>query len=189
MAFENMEPEPNMEEAGPPPEESNNRTFLIVAAALGAIALLALICMVVYAATQVRPRLDARNTAVAMAKTQSAIIDQGLAATKTAQSWTATPTVKVATNTPPPPKATNTPVVAIAVTNTPTSIVNVDAMKTATWSAVQTQAASLKQTPTATGLPQGGFADDVSGLGLPILLGIAALAVVVIFMARRLRSA
>jgi len=54
----------------------------------------------------------------------------------------------------------------------------------------QTQAAQqlLTQTatPTATGLPDTGFADDI---GAPTLLGMAALLIVVIFVARRLRAA
>jgi LPXTG-motif cell wall-anchored protein len=54
----------------------------------------------------------------------------------------------------------------------------------------QTQAAQqlLTQTatPTATGLPDTGFADDI---GAPTLLGMAALLILVIFIARRMRAA
>jgi hypothetical protein len=51
-----------------------------------------------------------------------------------------------------------------------------------------TQAAEAQLTviPTSTALPDSGFADDV---GLPGLIGLAAVLVVVVFLARRLRSA
>ena len=51
MAFEDVDMDEMDSEPGgtPPPEESNNRSFLIVAGILGGIALLALICIAVYA--------------------------------------------------------------------------------------------------------------------------------------------
>jgi LPXTG-motif cell wall-anchored protein len=54
--------------------------------------------------------------------------------------------------------------------------------------ALLTQAAAAQKTviPTSTLLPKSGFADEV---GAPSLLGLAVLLVVVIFLARRLRTA
>jgi len=46
--------------------------------------------------------------------------------------------------------------------------------------------APLAQVPTATALPTTGFAEDA---GVPMMLGLAVLLIVIIFLARRLRSA
>jgi LPXTG-motif cell wall-anchored protein len=182
MAFDNMdmeEVESDLKES-PPPEESGNRAFLIAAGVLGAIAILALICIAVYAFV-ILPRrpdradqvatLDAQNTQVAMAITQ----------TSGAAAATFTPTV-----TPVPNTATPTPTMVVAVA-TATRIPTQDP-RTATVAALLTQAAITTQTvvPTATALPQTGFAEDV---GLPALLGIGVLLIAVIFLSRRLRSA
>ena len=170
-----------------PPEESGNRTFIIVAGVLGAIMLLTLLCMGIYAlviapnlsnrrATQVA-EINAQNTQVALAAQQTA----------EAASWTATPTI-----TPTPVPVTNTP------TSTPVVAVPTEVLVTPTANALtQTvEALLLTQTalagggvgtvtPTATGLPDTGFADDV---GVPGLLGLTLVLVVVIFLARRLRT-
>ncbi|HUV29136.1 MAG TPA: LPXTG cell wall anchor domain-containing protein, partial [Anaerolineales bacterium] len=60
--------------------------------------------------------------------------------------------------------------------------------RTATVSALLTEAASgrLTPTPTASSLPDTGFAEDV---GIPAMVGLALLLVVIIFLARRLRTA
>ncbi len=182
MAFEDVDmDEMDFEPGGtPPPEELNNRSFLIVAGILGGIALLALICIAVYALvllpaqrnrqTQQVATLNAQNTAVAMAITQTSM---ALAAT-------ATPTV-----TPIPPTATSTPT-AVIVVPTNTKVPTTDP-RTATVSALLTEAARVTQTvvPTSTALPGTGFAEDV---GLPAMLGLAALFLVVIFLSRRLRT-
>jgi LPXTG-motif cell wall-anchored protein len=59
--------------------------------------------------------------------------------------------------------------------------------RTATVAALLTQAAEAQQTvtPTASGLPQTGFAEDV---GVPGLVGLSLALIVVIFLARRLRT-
>ncbi len=170
-------------EDAPPPEESGNRTFLIVAGILGAVTILALICIVAYAmyflprqrsqqATQVA-ELNAQNTAVALAITQ----------TSAAAFFTLTPTQ---TSTPEPFTATSSPTPLLAVpTNTP---VPTDDPRTATVAALLTQAAEAQLTvqPTSTALPSTGFMDEV---GIPGLMGMAILLIVVIFLARRLRTA
>jgi LPXTG-motif cell wall-anchored protein len=167
----------------PPPEESSNRTFLIVAGILGAITIIALICIVAYAmfylpgqknqqATQVA-EVNAQNTAVALAITQ----------TSAAVFFTSTPTN---TSTPAPNTPTSSPTPLLAVpTDTP---VPTDDPRTATVAALLTQAAEAQLTavPTSTALPSTGFVDEV---GIPGLMGMAILLIVVIFLARRLRSA
>lgn len=170
-------------EETPPPEESGNRTFLIVAGILGAITIIALVCIVAYAmfylprrqsqqATQIA-ELNAQNTAVALAITQ----------TSAAAAFTATPT---RTNTPLPATPTSSPTPLLAVpTDTP---VPTEDPRTATVAALLTQAAAAQLTPgpTTTALPSTGFADQV---GIPGLVGMAILLIVVIFLARRLRTA
>jgi LysM repeat protein len=81
-------------------------------------------------------------------------------------------------------QATPTPLLAVP-TDTPVPTVD---PRTATVAALLTQAAIAQQTtvPTSTALPTTGFVEDV---GIPGLLGMALLLVVVIFLARRLRSA
>lgn len=171
----------------------DNRTFLIVAGVLGGILLLALIAIAAYAvvilpnqrASQQTQALsvNATNTAIALQSQQTAIAKQF-------------------TNTPPPsatplpsdtpvPSVTATPVVAS--TNTP--VVQATAAETsdpatATVAALLTEQAAEGQAeetpvPTATALPDTGFADDVSA---PTLLAVAGLLVLVIILARRMRS-
>lgn len=117
MAFEDMD---NVDDNDfdfddtPPPEETGNRTFVIIASVLGAIAVISLICIIVYAAvlrplnrnreaTQVA-QLNAQNTEVAFQITQTLL----------AKSFTATPThnptaIPTKTKTPLPPTATLVP--------------------------------------------------------------------------------
>lgn len=192
---DNLEQPPEQE---PLPEESSNRTFLIIAAALGGIALIALVCIAVYAlvllprareaqASQ-RATLEAQNTEVAViiASTSTSAAETAIAA-----GFTATPT-----RTPLPPTATATssptPVVAIPSPSplAPTGMADM-ATATALHATLQANATLYAATLTArpiqpTAIPNTGFADDV---GLPAMLGMAVLLVVIIFLARRLRTA
>ena len=191
MAFENVDMEDvnGGEAATPPPEESGNRTFLIVAGILGAIMILTLICIVAFAVfylprTQAAKKTDdakrfAQNTVVALSVAQTE------AAAKNTPTFTATKASAITPTATQSPTPTNTQVVAKAATNTATSVID---PRTPTAAALLTQAAIAAKTmiPTSTLLPPGGFADEV---GMPVLLIIAALLVVVIFMARRLRTA
>ncbi|MBC8506818.1 MAG: hypothetical protein H8D34_18290, partial [Chloroflexi bacterium] len=108
--------------------------------------------------------------------------------TAEAQSWIATPT---ATSTQPPMTATSSPTPVIAPTDTPAAGLaqdsDRDSQLTATMGALFTQQASnlLTVTPISTQLPSAGFADDV---GLPGLLALAGAMILVIFLARRLRT-
>jgi len=170
---------PNPNEPTPPPaEESSNRTFLIAAGILAGVVFLSIVCLAGYALF-LGPRLTAqRNAQQAVVETQNAQIAAAMTETAVVSQWTATPQ--------PSPLATitSTPVVAIP-SNTATSI---NDPLTATMAALQTQVAIAQLTPTSTlvTLPKGGFADE---FGLPGLLLVALALVVVIFLARRLRTA
>lgn len=191
MTFEDMDMDDDVDvNEPPPPEDSSNRTFLLVVGILGGIMLLTLIILGVYAliispfresqrATQAVER-NAQNTQIAMSITQTSV----------AKGFTDTPTV---TSIPPTATATAT----ATATTRPTQVVAVPTEvlvtftpdpRTATVAALLTQAASSQgtMTPTSTGLPQTGFADEV---GVPGLLGLALALIVVIFLARRLRTA
>lgn len=163
----------------PPLEEASNRTFLLVAGILGAILILSLILMAVYAMVVVPNRRAAQNTDVAMAS----------ALTAEAESWTATPTI---TNTPLPVTPTSPPSPVIAPTDTPEVVIAQDdereAHLTSTMAALFTQQVAnlLTVTPITTELPDTGFADDV---GIPGLLTLAATLIIIIFLTRRLRTA
>ena len=169
----------------PAPEESSNRTFMIAVGILGGLVFLTIICVLVYTFV-LGPRLSAKNaSAQATAEAHNAQIADAMTATLLASLWTPTemPTsIPQATETPSP-----TPVVNIP-TETATNFY--DAL-TATMEALYTQAAIAQLTPTSTlaapeTLPEGGFGDKY---GLPGLILMAAVLVVIIFLARRLRVA
>lgn len=201
MSFENLELNDEIDSGEPtPPEESNNRTFLIIAGALGFIALLALVCIAVYAlvllprtrsaANNQRATLDAQNTAVAdiINRTSTAAEQQAMIA-----AYTKTPTNTLV---PPTFTATSSPTPVLAIPTTavipPTDTPNAQtATAIALFATLDANATSLAATFTArpsqaTSIPDTGFADDI---GLPVMLGMAVLLVAVIFIARRLRTA
>jgi len=169
-----------------PPEDSSNRTFLLVAGILGAILILSLICMAVYAMYFVPKNRDAKDTQVAEINAQNTVVAFDSAMTAEAQAWTATPT-----NTPTraPVTATSSPTPVLAPTDTPEAIDQAVTQNphTATVAALLTQQAenALTTTPSPTQLPSTGFADDV---GIPGLLALAASLVLIIFFARRMRA-
>jgi len=185
MSFEDMEPEGQEfeleEQEAAPPEESSNRTFIIVAAILGGITLLALLCIAVYAFFILPSQRNQREKELADLNLQNTQVAQAL--TQTAAAKQITPT---RTPTAIPPTATRTATAVIAVP-TNTVVVTMDP-RTATVAALLTQAAQVTTavTPTPTGLPATGFAEDV---GIPGMLGLALLLIVVFFLARRLRTA
>lgn len=172
-----------------PAEESSNRSFWIAVIVLGVVILLTLICLVAFyfisrnnngggrtAQLTQAAEAYAQNTAQALAVSQ----------TSEAAAWTATPTITpTPTNTPTPTEvvaqATNTP-----EQGTPNPI-------TQTVEALLTQAAQNTPVNTSTALPTAlpntGFADDIAGGGGFIgLIGLAVLAIVLIFFARRMRA-
>ena len=175
--------------------EGRNRTFMLVAGGLGGLIIIALICVAIYVFL-IRPRTAANQVAF---QTQTALAE---AAAFQAQTQTAAFSVPTETNTPTP---TNTPEPTNTQAPTDTQEAPPDDgtgggptpdPRTATVQALLTQAALAQTqaaqelltqtaTPTATGLPDTGFADDV---GAPTLLAMAGLLIVVIFVARRLRA-
>lgn len=175
--------------------QGRNRTFMLVAGGLGGLIIIALICVAIYVFL-IRPRTAANQVAF---QTQTALAE---AAAFQAQTQTAAFSVPTETNTPTP---TNTPEPTNTQAPTDTQEAPPDDgtgggptpdPRTATVQALLTQAALAQTqaaqelltqtaTPTATGLPDTGFADDV---GAPTLLAMAALLIVVIFVARRLRA-
>ena len=179
------EEEPFGEEPSGP---SNNKTFLIAVAGLIGFLVLAMVLMAVYALFMLPSKRKAQATQVAQINAQNTAIAQGLTATAAAALWTDTPT-PAPTNTPAPtatntPLATPTPVVAQATATQNAAPIDATAFAlTATSIALTSVAAVPSAQPTS--LAQTGFADQV---GLPGLLAVAALLIVVIFLARRLRQ-
>ena len=237
MALEdmNMEPDEHDEET-PPTEETGNRSFIIVAGAIGAILILAIVCLALYALV-LRPRqlneratqvaaINAQNTQVAVAAEQTAVAGkathtptpipdgfQGVIEYTIRQGDTLESIAKLFSSTIEAIREENqgalddpntivvgrvirvpVNVLVLAPTNTPvlasptTGPASPTVDRTATVSALLTEAAAGKFTPTATSsaLPTTGFAEDV---GVPGLFGIALVMILLIFLARRLRTA
>ncbi len=168
-------------------EEGENRTFLIVVGILGGILLLALIAIAAYAVIFLPGREQAQQTQVAAIEaTNTAIV---VHSEQTAAAKQAEPT---STNTPlPTATSTSQPTTTstLVPTNTPILETDTPSPETATVAALLTEQAQEGEEgtpePTATSLPDTGFADD---LGVPGLLAIAGILLVVIFLSRRLRS-
>lgn len=185
-------------EETPPPQGQNNRTFVVIAGILGAVILLALVAMAVFALlilpgrnaeqAEVAAKLNAQNTATVMAATSAAM---------TALVPTETP-ILLPTDTPTP-EPTSTPL----PTEEPTATAELgqggglpeDMAMTATVSALLTQAAGGKvdevagevdTTPMPTALPDTGFAD---GMGIPAIIGLGILFVALIMISRQVRAA
>lgn len=170
-------------------EESGNRTFVIAAIALGLLTIVAILCIGAYWFTQVRPANQASANQTAVALEQQTLEAQVVQQTVEASSWTATPS--------PTPEATNTPE-ATDVVVLPTATEEArptDDPATATVAALLTEAAGQPTldpsavasiTAIATELPDTGFFDDLDITGLIML---AFFALIVIFLARRMRTA
>jgi hypothetical protein len=202
MSFENLDLNEELEEEPAPPEESSNRTFIIIAGVLGAIALLALVCIAVYALVLLprtrnaqeaqRATLDAQNTEVAaiIERTSTAAEKQAIEA-----AYTHTPTNTLVaptftpTSSPTPVVAMPTTAVAPLATDTPNAQTATAVALFATLDANATRLASTftaRPGGQATSIPNTGFADDI---GLPAMIGMAVLLIAIIFLARRLRTA
>jgi hypothetical protein len=200
MAFEDLNVDDELEdEDASLPEESGNRMFLIVAGVLGAIAILALICIAVYALVLLPQRREALNMQKATVEAQNTEIALKIAMTSTAAAqaaieaaYTSTPS---ATSIPATPEPISSPTQVLVAPSTITPLVSPTVapdMATATALRVTLTAnaviinSTLTARPLATAIPDTGFADDV---GLPMMLGLAVLLIVIIFLARRLRTA
>ncbi len=167
-----------LEEEEQPPEESGNRTFLIAAAVLGGLVLLSIACIAIYGLVILPRQAAARQNQQATLVAQELLVSQGLTGTAAADMLTLQ---AMATPTLPP---TSTPVVQL-----PTPTVATPDPATATVAAALTQAAQAQLTatvvPTSTLLPQTGFMDQT---GAPGLMVMAIALIVVIVLARRLRT-
>jgi LPXTG-motif cell wall-anchored protein len=190
MAFEDMDFDDNdfdVDSDDPSePEGSDNRTFYIVAGVIGGVMLLSLIFLALYALVIAPQQRNQRATQEAAINAQNTQVAQAAVETGLAARFTATPT-----QSPIPPTSTVTaspsPTLVIAAPTTAV-VVSPTIDRTATVSALLTEAASGRETPTATAssLPDTGFVEDV---GIPAMVGLALLLVVIIFLARRLRTA
>lgn len=177
------------EESQPEPPKRSGNQFLVVAGVLGAILLLSLIGIVVYALV-ILPEQQAAEPGLSAAELTGTVLAQVVQATNTV---TATPT-RTPSSTPNPPtntpRPTNTPLIS-PTTDPATATVNAlltQAALAQTQAVSPTGASSTPGTPTATpsALPNSGFADDI---GAPGLLAAAAALLIVVIMARRYRNA
>ena len=193
----------NPEPAAPAPQK-NNKNFLIAIGVIGGILVLAVIAVIVVIWTQAPQRsaeiretsayINAMNTATSVGATSQVQTVQANANSlqqtlEAGLKATATKTKAVIAS------ATTTPVLA-QLTATPTegpkggvgsgTLSPTEAWShTATVAALQTKFPEPTKATQATALPSTGFADEV---GLPALGLIAAVLVVVIIAARRLRT-
>lgn len=188
MSYEEPNFDENIPDDGQLPEESNNnRTFLIAAGILGGIILISIACLVgVYLFTRSsNAQVDAQAVAATeTAQVASNFINDALTATFEAS------ILPTATQPPTATAVVNVATVTSTVDPNATTVVNAGtpAAATATVGAALTQAAIAQLTivPTTTALPQTGFVEDV---GVPGLVVMALAFIIVILMARRLRTA
>ncbi len=166
----------------------SNRTFLIVAGILGGILLIALLAIAAYAVLYLPSRDTGQQTQVAEINATNTAVAEEAQLTAIAKQVTMTPAFTATsppTNTPTmTPSSTSTPV--LAPTNTPDG--TDDPAATETVAALLTQQAGgggATPIPTATALPDTGFADD---FGVPGLVLVAGVLMVIIILSRRLRT-
>lgn len=188
--FEDMDFEDIGSEETISTSRSSNRTFLIVAGILGGILLIALLAIAAYAVLYLPSRDTGRQTQVAEINATNTAVAEEAQLTAIAKQVTVTPTFTATlppSNTPTmTPSSTSTPV--LAPTNTPEPDDGTpDPAATETVAALLTQQAGGGATaiPTATALPDTGFADD---FGVPGLVLVAGVLMVIIILSRRLRS-
>jgi hypothetical protein len=186
--FEDMDFEEIGSEETISTSRGSNRTFLIVAGILGGILLIALLAIAAYAVLYLPSRDTGQQTQVAEINATNTAVAEEAQLTAIAKQVTMTPTF---TATSPPtktptmtPSSTSTPV--LAPTNTPDG--TDDPAATETVAALLTQQAGgggATPIPTATALPDTGFADD---FGVPGLVLVAGILMVIIILSRRLRT-
>jgi len=188
--FEDMDFEEIGSEETISTSRGSNRTFVIVAGILGGILLIALLAIAAYAVLYLPSRDTGQQTQVAEINATNTAVAEEAQLTAIAKQVTMTPTSTATsppTNTPSPtmvPSSTSTPV--LAPTNTPDG--TEDPAATETVAALLTQQAGgggATPIPTATALPDTGFADD---FGVPGLVLVAGILMVIIILSRRLRT-
>lgn len=179
----------DFEIGAPLPEESSNRTFVIAVIVMGALLVVSIICLGVYA-FWFAPRQQAQQpTAVAERNLQNT----QQAATQTAAVVELTPSrTPTATATEEPTATATATQVVVLPTDTPTPFLTLPTLapETATAAAQATLAAAqggggATPTATATALPATGFADEI---GVPALALLGGLLLAVIVIARSLRA-
>jgi cytoskeletal protein RodZ len=169
-----------------PPRRRGNR-FPVIAGTLGAILLLALIGIVVYALVILPGQQAAVQEPSTIELTASALAQ--LQASNTATSSRTPTSTPTRTNTPRP---TNTPLITGTfdpATQTVNALLTQAAVaQTQAVTVTATGPTSTPGTPTATpsALPQSGFAEEI---GAPGLLAAAAILLAIVIAARRLRNA
>ena len=188
MDFEDIESEETISTS-----RGSNRTFMIVAGILGGILLIALLAIAAYAVLYLPGRDTGQQTQVAEINATNTAVAEEAQLTAIAKQVTMTPTFTATlppTNTPSmTPSSTSTPV--LAPTNTPVPTDGTpDPAATETVAALLTQqaeggGAGATPIPTATALPNTGFADD---FGVPGLVLVAGVLLVIIILSRRLRT-
>ena len=168
-----------------PDNKPSGRNFLLAIGILGVILILALVLLLLVA-----PNILAQQRASQLE--QAAQINAANTATAMAATALAQQNAKTATPLPAAVLPTKTPLIVVAV-NTPAVVsgAQLSANELATVSALQTQMAARggggSTTPeaTSTALPTTGFADEV---GLPGMVGLAAVLIAVVFLSRKLRT-
>jgi cytoskeletal protein RodZ len=174
----------DFEVGGPLPEERSNRPFVIAAVGIGALLVLSMICLALYALILAPSQQIARATEAANIILQNTQVAQSITETALAEGTTptATPTeTRVPTSTATPTRV----VVLPSDTPTATPAATLDPL-TATAAAQATiSALAQAQTPSPTALPSTGFAEDA---GIPNLLLVGGILLLVIVVARRLRA-
>jgi LPXTG-motif cell wall-anchored protein len=186
---ENENPEPTQQ----PPAPSNNRNFMIALGVLGGLFLLAVIAMIIFLALilpQSRVQREKQIALINVNNTATVAAVTAQAKSRTAATPTRVPPTTTPTTTPTITLKLSATSVVAQPTKTPAPLIDQIDPRTATVSALLTQAAGAKLTatfgPTTTQtLPKTGFAEDV---GIPGLIGITILLVVVIFLVRRMRA-
>lgn len=162
-----------------PPEESGNKTFVIAAAVIGGIVLLSIALLAVYGLYYIPRQTAQRDAQQATLVAQNLQVGIGLTEKAISDMLSQTPAAS------PTLEPTQTPVFQAS---TPTVQAPSDP-QTATVAAALTQAAQAQLTvtamPASTALPNTGFFDEV---GVPGLAVMAAALVIVILLARRLRT-
>jgi type II secretory pathway pseudopilin PulG len=178
----------DFEVGGPLPEESTNRPFVIAAAVLGGFMVLSIICLGLYALVLAPRQRAARETQAANNLLQNTQVIVGMTETAGAlqPSFTPPPTrPPLPSNTPTPTRVVVLPTDTPTATTAPPSTAGPLTQTAAAQATINALAATMGRTPTATALPTTGFADDV---GLPNLILLGGGLVVIVFLARRLRT-
>jgi hypothetical protein len=176
----------DFEMGGPLPEESTNRTFVMAAAGLGGLLILSMICLAVYALVLAPRQEEARATQAALIILQNTEVAQ----TQTAEAAEDTPTsIPTETNTPLPTVTVTPTQVVVLPSDTPTPFTTLPTIDPLTATAAAQATADAEggepATATPTALPATGFADEA---GIPTLILFGALLVIVVFVARGLRT-